>query len=298
MGSAEGDLLGLGEILIWVAVQLELSNVADWKVLLRPKLGGVKRVEIEVVRHRLGHYLDSKLPLGERTSLDRGPQIVTVEIRVLTSDLQSLVPHEGMHSQFRSEVELDQVAFALGVLQRVGVDTKALHHAVRARDSAVGLSPHEHVGGLLVEVLEVPEVVVSSLSLRNAVVGLWLAGMDDVHELDGILNEEDRNVIAHDVPVTLFGVELHRESSNISDGVCTSSATQHGRETEEERSFTRRIGHNSSFGHVLCALEESECTEGTSSTGVDNTLWDALVVKTMNLRIVNGRALIKKLGIY
>jgi hypothetical protein len=71
------------------------------------------------------------------------------------------------------------------------------------------------VGGLGVEVLEVPEVVVScempisgcsrkdflsmgltSLCLGDLVVRLRLAGVDDIGELDRILNEEDGNVVA------------------------------------------------------------------------------------------------------
>jgi len=36
-------------------------------------------------------------------------------------------------------------------------------------------------------------------SLRNFIVRTWLDGMDEVWKLDSILNEEDRNVVAHDI---------------------------------------------------------------------------------------------------
>jgi len=70
------------------------------------------------------------------------------------------------------------------------------------------------VSGLGVKVLEVPEVVVgckkmlvidlsntvstrhTSLSLGNLVVGLRLASVNDIRELDRILNEENGNVVA------------------------------------------------------------------------------------------------------
>lgn len=43
--------------------------------------------------------------------------------------------------------------------------------------------------------------------------------MDDVGKFDGILNEEDRDVVANDVPVALLGVELRCEAPNVADSV-------------------------------------------------------------------------------
>jgi len=42
-----------------------------------------------------------------------------------------------------------------------------------------------------VQILEVPEIVVRALCLRNLVVWLWLTCVDDVWELESILDEED-----------------------------------------------------------------------------------------------------------
>lgn len=99
-------------------------------------------------------------------------------------------------------MELDKTPLALGIDQCVSVDTKALHHTIRARDCAVRLGPHEHVGSFSVQELEVPEVVVSRLSLGDLVVGLRLAGVYNIGELDCILDEKDRNVVAAIASVT------------------------------------------------------------------------------------------------
>ena len=79
---------------------------------------------------------------------------------ILTCYFESLVPNEAVHTKTRLKVELHEVLFLLVVVKCVCVDTESLHHAVGSGDTAVGVGPHEHVGGLRVEVLEVPEVVV------------------------------------------------------------------------------------------------------------------------------------------
>lgn len=58
-----------------------------------------------------------------------------------------------------------------------------------------------------------------TLALRHLIMRLRLDGMDDVGELDGVLNEEDWDVVTDEVPVTFLRIELDGEASNVTDGV-------------------------------------------------------------------------------
>ena len=62
---------------------------------------------------------------------------------------------------------------------------------------------------------EIPEIVVRRLRLRKGAVGLRLHRVDDVGKLDRVLDEEDRDVVADEVPVAFLGVELHREAAHV-----------------------------------------------------------------------------------
>jgi hypothetical protein len=53
---------------------------------------------------------------------------------------------------------------------------------------------------LCVEELEIPEIVVSTLSLRNLIMRLGLPSMDNIRELDCVLNKEHWNIISDNVP--------------------------------------------------------------------------------------------------
>lgn len=48
---------------------------------------------------------------------------------------------------------------------------------------------------------------------------LWLDRMNEIWKLDGVLNEEDRNVVADYIPITLLGVEFDGKPSNITNGI-------------------------------------------------------------------------------
>ena len=210
------------------------------------------------------------------------------------------------------EMELDKVAFALVVDQGVGVDTKALHHTIRSRDSAVGLCPHKHVCSFGVKELKVPKVIVGCLGLGDLVVRLGLARVDDIGKFQSILNEEhgdivtvtvlayshpvrlrDRREIPNNVPIALFGVELDSKTTDISDSIGTTTTSEDCREAQEDRSSPRGIGQHTGGRDVGGTLEKLEGTMSCSTTSMYNSLGDALMIETVNLL---ARSMILKQG--
>jgi len=61
-------------------------------------------------------------------------------------------------------------------------------------------------------------------------------GVDKVRELDGILDEEDGNIVSNDVPVSFFGVELQCKPTDVSNSVCGTSGTLNGGDSSEHGS--------------------------------------------------------------
>lgn len=126
-------------------------------------------------------------------------------------------------------------------------------------------------------------IILTCLRLGHLVVRLRLACVDDIRELDGILNEEDRNVVANNIPVALLSVELQGETTGVTNGVGTATATKYSRESLEDRGGTRRVCEDLRACVLLQALVHLEITECTRATGVDDTLWDTFVVEAMDL---------------
>ena len=66
---------------------------------------------------------------------------------------------------------------------------------------------------------EVPKCVVRRLGLGDLTVGLGFCGMDQVGKLDPVLNEEDGDVVADEIPVALLGVEADGKAADVAGGV-------------------------------------------------------------------------------
>src|ERR1017187_645237 len=60
--------------------------------------------------------------------------------------------------------------------------------------------------------------------------------MDEVGKLDGVADEEHRQVVAHQVPVALLGAELHGESARAPSDLRRVTAAGDRRETDAQRS--------------------------------------------------------------
>ena len=119
--------------------------------------------------------------------------------------------------------------------------------------------------------------------LREAAVGFHLHGVNEVGELDCVLDEEDRDVVADEIPVAFLGVEFHGKAAHVAgrvDGTC--AAGDGGEAGEDGRAFPgalEEIGFRET-GQRLVELEKSVCG---GTTRVDDALGDALVIEVEDL---------------
>ncbi len=155
-------------------------------------------------------------------------------------------------------VELAEHRIAVRIHQPERVHAKALHHPETARDGAIGHQPHQHVGGFGHQRNEIPEGVVGGCGLWHRMMRLGLHRVHQIRKLDRVLDEENRHVVAHQVPVALVGIELHRETAHIASRVLGAPLASHGGEAHEYRralagGFER--GGSGEFGQALVGFE-------------------------------------------
>ncbi len=178
-------------------------------------------------------HLQAEFPFQECASIDAVGHIATVEVGIHSGCDLRFLPDQRVDAGHWLPMELHQARLAARIDEPEGVDAEALHRSVRPRDPPVAHRPQHHVGRLGVQRHEVPERVVRGLGLRDLAIRVRLGGVDDVGELDPVLDEEDRHVIADQVEVALVGVELHREAADIADGVGRAARSGDGREPHE-----------------------------------------------------------------
>lgn len=171
--------------------------------------------------------------------------------------------------------------------------TETIHVTEAAGNAVARHGPEEGVesGGLGAE--EVPSGIVGGGGLGNLVVGARLDGVDKVGEADGILDEEDGDVVTDDIEVALIGIaelkltpcsigegkgcyvvniQSRGEAVNITGGVGGTPETGNGREADEDRCLLALGAQEGGGGDVGPVAITGEDTVGTGTTGMDDSL--------------------------
>ena len=103
--------------------------------------------------------------------------------------------------------------------------------------------------------------------------------MHHVRELDGIPDKENREVVPHQIVVSLFGIELHCKASRVPKGICRAFRSHNCREAHEDRCLRLRILKKFCLGVFYHALVDLKKAMGACSLGVDHALRDSLPVE-------------------
>ncbi|MCY1333938.1 hypothetical protein D9M69_196790 [compost metagenome] len=283
VADVEGHLLGLGEEVVGVAVQHHAPHHPHRHQFLGDQLGRVEQVEAEAQLVLFLHHLQAQLPFRVVAALDVLPQAATVEVRVLAGELLRLVPDQRADARLRPPVELHQARLALVVDQPEAVHAEPLHGAEAHRDGAVGHGPEHHVRRLRRQRDEVPEGVVGRGAGGDLVVRLGFHRVDEVGELDGVLDEEHRHVVADQVEVALVGIELHREAAHVAHRVGGTARPLHRGEAHEHRRALARLAEEVGPGQVAQRLRHLEVAMGRRATGMYHPLGNPLVVEVGDL---------------
>lgn len=171
------------------------STIADHrrekgKTHLGNPFGAVKNVKVERLLLFLRDELHAELVRRVGSGFDRIRKVAAEVVRVLSAELERLVPNETVRAQMRLPVEFDEGTLAFGVDEDEGVDAEALDHAVRARDRVVGQREERHEYRFGRKARPVPEGIMRSLRLRQGDLRSRLARVDQVDEFDSVLDEE------------------------------------------------------------------------------------------------------------
>lgn len=266
------DLFSLRKVVSWVSIQLHLTQLGDGNVFLGNNLGGVEKVEAKsklivfvhdlntelwAINRMLTHSGDGRtyLPLRIAAGFDSIIKILTHIVRILARHLLCLLPHKAGLALKGLPVEFDQLGVSAIGDQTEGVHTEAVEVSEGPGNAVAGHCPQKRVQstGLLAE--EVPSRVMRRRRLRDLVVASRLHCVDQVGELDGILNEKHRDVVADNIcissetyptrisktgihtKVSFVGIEASRKTVNIASGIGTSTASGDSREANEDGGF-------------------------------------------------------------
>src|SRR5664279_3804587 len=126
---------------------------------------------------------------------------------------------------------------------------------------------------------EIPEGVVRGCRLREATIGFHLYGMDEVGKFDGVLDEENRNVVSYQIPVAFFGVKLDSKSAYITRCVYRTRAAGNCRYPSEHRCLLTDLGEYPGGGIFFQRIGQLEESMHARRSRVNDTLGNTLVIE-------------------
>lgn len=171
-------------------------------------------------------------------------------------------------------VELAVVDVIISIDQLECVAAVPIHVAVSIRNSSVGEEDENLVGAFGAQWKKVPEHVrIFAMSAR-----VPLLRVNETGEQERVTNKKNRCVIAHNIPITLLSVELHSETTRVTDSISrTWLATDGGKTNSDGGSFADR-SEDGSLRILRNIVSYLEIAEGTSSLGVHHTFGDPLPI--------------------
>ena len=112
---------------------------------------------------------------------------------------------------------------------------------------------------------------------------LGLGGVDEVGKLHRVLDEEDRDVVADEIPVAFVRVELHGEATDIPRGVGRATLAEDRREAHEDRCLFADFAEERGARELRDRLGAFEDAVRRGAARMDNPLGDALVIEVGDL---------------
>src|SRR5690554_2327863 len=104
-------------------------------------------------------------------------------------------------------------------------------------------------------------------------------GVDQVRKFHPILNEEDGDIIGHQIVIALFGIEFGGKSPYITSRVGRSTKADHRGEAHKYACLHRGSVEKLGLCQILYILIGLKISMGTGAPSVHDSLGDALVVK-------------------
>ena len=98
-----------------------------------------------------------------------------------------------------------------------------------------------------------------------AAISFHLHGVDKIGKFDGVLDEEHRNVVADEIPVSLLGVELHGKAADVARRIDGSRATGNRREPRKDRGLLARPLKQVRLGDADSAIHRARNSHGRLS---------------------------------
>jgi len=279
VGWTEGGLLNFGKVILCVLIQDDLTNLSQWELGLWPDVGQVEDIDLLLLPKLLGllrrHGLDVHGPTW-KVSIFNG--VVEILLRVVWRVIHGFLLRDPFNTLVGFEVDLSVDPLPFLVDEFEGVTAISVHVSVAIGDTTIAEKNHSLMNSLRILTQIVPEHggVISTTEM-----GSWISllSVDEVRELGGVSEEEDRCIVGDEVPVPFVSSELDGKTTRVSGTIMGSRFTTNSRESNGQAAFLSLLREHVGETEVWNGVCAFKVAVGSRTFGVDDTFWDPLSVE-------------------
>lgn len=167
---------------------------------------------------------------------------------------------------------------ALLVDEFEGMATVSVHVTPAIWDAAIAKRVHDLVNRfrILTEIFPKDGGVVTAAQMTC---GMSLLSMDQMRELGGISDEENRRVVLHKIPVAFVSAELDGEASWVAGMVMRTTFTTDSGKSNGNRTLFSFSGENVCKAEIVERIGGFVVAMSTTTLCMDNSLGDSLAIK-------------------
>lgn len=192
----------------------------------------------------------------------------------LSLNLFNLRGMQVLNAYICFEMILNKEGFSLLIDPFEGMSTEAIHVSEPIRYTSLWEEEHDVHDTFRRKTNEVPtHVWVSHISCRVS-----FPAVDNIRELDGVSNEEERRIVADKILNAFLSVELYRKASGVSVNVWKALFSQCCRKTNTCWSTFPYLVQEFSFCILCCISSHFQISERTCSY-MHDSFWDSFSVE-------------------
>ena len=191
-----------------------------------------------------------------------------IAFTAFTDDRLSFRIGEVFDALLGAKIKFAPVTLVFGVDEAECMATESMHVAKACRNAAVA---HNHCDLMQCLWQGSPEIPVV---FSTAEVGTRVT-MDDmvkIRKFERVAQKEDGRIIAHQIPVTLLGVEFKCKTADVTFGVSSTAFSGHGGKAREHFSFFADLGKDLGAGVFGDVVGYGEGTISPGALGVHSSL--------------------------
>lgn len=182
---------------------------------MRPHLCDIIYIPLILFPFRFRNQLNIHSPRRILTILNWFIHILARVVSICTSSSHGLIQVKILYTLISFKSILDEKCLTFIIYPLISISTVSIHMSVSGRGASIGV----HDGGSMNRLRHLTEEIPHCIRIKAILNWMRLKCMKEIRCLHGISKKENWKIYSHHIIISVIGVQLHCETSYISEEI-------------------------------------------------------------------------------